>query len=172
MTNSPSDSTNDPGRFVGYLYGLNSRAHKGRSDARGALARLRRALGQTVNYAVLRDIGSALPPQAYIDDYILVAGLFALYQPSPEARPAAISLGGTLKRFRAANPVGSESLDRRMTALLEAHRDDLPYRLRQIVQLLKGTPHQPHWIKLLEHIGHWNHASRYVQRQWAKDYWT
>lgn len=176
MSDSSTTQQDDFTRFVSELYSLNTRAHKGLSDARGALARLRRALGQTLNYSVIRDLAPALPEQGLsdqdLDNYLLVAGLFALYQPPSQGRPPSISFGGTLKALRAHKPFASESLDQRMTAVLEARKEDLPYRLRQIVHLLKGSPHQPNWINLLKDLKAWNHTDRKIQRRWAKDYWT
>lgn len=178
----PSTQTAEA-HFVGNLYGVNKRALGGNSADRAVLARLRRSLGvRDLSLAALRDVGMWLPERLEddtigeddaLDAYLLTAALFALYQPpathTSSDRP---SFGKTLRGLRGDLSAGAESLDRRMTALLDADRDELPYRLRQLVQMLKGTRHVPDWQYLLWSLLRWDDPSRQVQRRWARDYWT
>ncbi|QXD16410.1 type I-E CRISPR-associated protein Cse2/CasB [Rhodocaloribacter litoris] len=159
--------------FVGYLIGLAHRSEAGDSTARARLARLRRTLtGRTLTYNGLSEVGDQLPESLHDDDleaYLLVAALFALDPGTVSPRE---SLGATLRRLRAELSAGAESLDRRVTALLDADAGDLPYRLRQLVQQLASRGLTPDYLRLLNDLLAWNHPRRFVQRQWARDYWV
>lgn len=176
---STSSSNTSPARpetsFVGYLYGLAKRAEEGDGTARGQLARLRRTLtGRSLSFAGLQEVGDALPSNLsalQLDTYLLVAALFAM-NPSTQHDSSLGSLGQSLRRHRRDLSAGAESLDRRVTALLDADRDDLPYRLRQVMQQLSTSNHSANYYRLLEDLLRWDHPKRTVQRQWAKHYWV
>ena len=69
---------------------------------------------------------------------------------------------------------GEDALERRFTALLAAHPDDLPDYLRQAVSFLKSKEEPVNWTQLL-----WDLQSRdkrddpkrSVQKQWARSFW-
>lgn len=166
-----------PSTFVRELHRLNRRARGGDGTARAALARLRRSLGtRDLDLSALREVGAWLPDYLTddtLDAYLLTAALFALHQP-PVSQTSSdrSSFGKTLRGLRAGLSAGAESLDRRVMALFNADRDELPYRLRQLMQMLKGTPHVPDWKEFLWHLLQWDDPARKVQRRWARDYWT
>lgn len=177
MTTEASQTTSPPDAvtaFVGHLRELARRADDGDGTARAKLARLRRTLaGRSLSFDGLSEVGDRLPPDlrnADLETYLLVAALFAL-DPGAAAGPNE-SFGATLRRLRATLSAGAESLDRRVTALLDADAEDLPYRLRQLVQQLASKNVAPNYYKLVEHLLAWDHPHRYIQRQWARDYWV
>ena len=65
----------------------------------------------------------------------------------------------------------NESLEKRFIGLLNCHRDDLPNHLRQAVSLLKSKDVQINWRRLLKDILSWDHEARFVQQQWAREFW-
>ena len=158
-----------------FVRGLQRLAARDESPDRAALARLRRSLAQRgVDYSALRDAGDLLPTDHDIDrdldTYLLVAGLFALH-PQPNGTG---SLGQALHALRRKLSVGQESLDLRFSALLDSDHEDLPYRLRQLVQLLASRDVPVNYFQLLRDLRAraWEAESRWVQRRWAQDYWT
>lgn len=65
-----------------------------------------------------------------------------------------------------------ESVEQRFIALLDADEEQLPYRLRQMVQLVKADEGiRIHWARLLDDLLDWNHPERYVQRRWARAFY-
>ena len=103
--------------------------------------------------------------------YFLVATLFALHPAHAEAG----NFGRTM--WRTATE-GSEkpnpSADLRFRRLLEADRDDLPGLLRSAVRLAasRAAPPPVNYDLLLTHLLAWNHPDAWVQREWARTYWT
>lgn len=173
---TPTASTLRPeAAFVSHLYSLAQRAENGDGTARAKLARLRRTLtGRTLTFGGLQEVGDVLPPDLsdrQLDTYLLMAALFAMKDAvAPGAESG--SLGKTLRRFRHGLSAGAESLDRRVTALLDADVEDLPYRLRQVIQQLATANTAPNYYRLLNDLLRWDHPNRTVQRRWAKDYWV
>ena len=170
-----------PAHFVRGLYAIDQAAQKGSTGARASLARLRRAAGRGgVDYAALAEIGHLLPSDAPLSDdaldaYLLVAALYALQASgSGETRGARdkTSFGGSARWLRRELSVGQGSLDLRFGALLDARRQDLPYRLRQIVTLMSTRPVGVRYDQLLRDLLVWDDPDRSVQRRWARDYWT
>ena len=178
-------------RFAGGLYAIDQAAQGGSTGARASLARLRRALGRRgVEPTALAEVGDFLPwmpdglPEEEVDKildiYLLVAALYAL-QASGSGGTAGAQRGSSFgtaanwlqrvlsdgKRDRR-NP----GLDLRFSALLDARRDDLPYRLRQVVTQMAAHPVGLRTDQLLYDLLRWGHPDRAVQRRWARDYWT
>lgn len=152
-------------RFITYLESLRER-----EDRRAALAALRRGLG--------RPPGTVAEMYPYVvpwlpDDapwkeraYYLIASLFA-YHPAP---------GGTGNMghhfAQACDPQGDNTaVERRFTALLAAHPDDLDFYLRQAVSFLKSKEVPVNWHQLLSDLLAWGHPDRYVQQRWARAFW-
>jgi len=142
-------------------------------EDRGALAALRRGLGQPPGtapsmypYVVpwLRDNTSPSEEAAYY----LVAALYAYH-------PQEGGTGDMGQHFwRARDPSGDNTaVERRFTALLAAHPDDLDFYLRQAVSCLKSKerPVPVEWSQLLADVLAWGHPERYVQRRWARSFW-
>ncbi|MCL6622969.1 MAG: type I-E CRISPR-associated protein Cse2/CasB [Syntrophobacterales bacterium] len=147
-----------------------------RNQDRGALAALRRGLGKPPGTALdmHRYVVSYLPPKLtwmQEEAYFLLAALFAywhqgkdLVAPNPPA-----NLGASLAQM--ATRENEDSLDRRFTALLKSHREDLPHHLRQVVGLLKSNEVPVDWQQLLKDLLNWDHENQFVQRKWARSFW-
>jgi CRISPR system Cascade subunit CasB len=147
-------------QFVAHLEELRDQ------ENRGALATLRRGVGSAPG-AVVEMYPQILPwvPNArWAEDPAYIMGsLFALH-PEPGGNG---NMGTAFAKVE--NP--SESLEKRVVALLNSHRDDLPNHLRQAVSLLKSKGIPINWRQLLRDILSWDHESRFVQRQWAREFW-
>lgn len=145
-------------------------------------ARLKRNAGRTINESRnVFDVFFAIMPQTITRDqekaetYFLVATLYAFGTRRDSLRPGnpPRSLGASLRRIRGDG--GDErrsSLDKRVEALLEADREQLPFRLRQIVSLLKANEVAVNWPQLLRDILWWESPLRSVQRRWAEDFYV
>jgi CRISPR system Cascade subunit CasB len=147
-----------------------------KQEDRAALAALRRGLGRLP--------GETMEMHRYVapftqrltrkqeDAYYLIAALFGLYPgeswTSSEGR-LRTSLGASLRWL--VNESGSESVERRLVALLNAHVDDLPEHLRQTISLLKSQDIPVDWRQLLRDVINWDDDDRFVQRNWSKAFW-
>jgi len=131
----------------------------------GAIAALRRSLAF--------DPGTYAKSFPYVEPFThgdgwqrktlyLVAGLYAEHKKHQIGRSFARVLAG-LKQEK-----GSESLERRFLALLDADEDQIAYRLRQNVRL--ASEHAFDWVKFTRDLMSWFHPDRYVQVKWARDY--
>ena len=168
MSPSPSSKTASP--FVSYLKGLAQR------EDRGALAALRRGLGQSPGSAPEMHpyVARFLPPGDWTwrhQCHYIVAALFALHQQSADRG----NMGDTFRRIgeeetktRGDKP---ESLERRFVALLKCHRDDLFGYLRHAVSLAGSRNVPVNWERLLSDLHKWNYERRPVQRDWARSFW-
>ena len=147
-------------RFIAHLERL-----RDQKDRR-ALAILRRGVNRQPGTAL--DMSSLVIPwvpdnRRAEDSAFLVAALFALH-PQPKGQK---TLGAAFAQITEA----SESIEQRFNALLNCHRDDLPYHLRQAVSLLRSKEIPVDWRRLLRDVLGWEHDSRYVQRAWAREFW-
>jgi len=149
--------------FVEYLEGLR--------DDRAALAALRRGLGQPPGTVadMYRYVVPWLPDDAppwREAAYYLIAALFA-YHPKGGGTG---NMGRHLARAR--DPQGDNTaIERRFTALLAAHPDDLNTYLRQAVSFLKSKEVPVNWHQLLSDVLAWGNPDRYIQKQWASAFW-
>ncbi len=149
--------------FIPYLESLR--------DNRGALAALRRGLGQPPGSvaSMYRYVVPLLPDDAPFwqeNAYYLVAALFA-YHPD---EGGAGNVGDHFARTR--DPQGdSTAIERRFTALLAAHSEDLDFYLRQAISFLKSKNVPINWRQLLSDVMAWGHQDRYVQKNWARAFW-
>lgn len=66
---------------------------------------------------------------------------------------------------------GEDALERRFTALLAAHPDDLPDYLRQAVSFLKSKDVPINWNQLIWDLQKWNDEDRRIQKEWARSFW-
>jgi len=123
--------------------------------------------------------GSYAPAFPYIEPFMkqdtsewrramhyLTAGLWAAHwregrsgQPMP--------IGKACAAYRDAKD--SSSTEQRFIALLDADRDQLPYRLRQMVALLKDYPLD--FAALLKGLLVWNNPRKPTQNAWARDFY-
>ncbi|MBC7236477.1 MAG: type I-E CRISPR-associated protein Cse2/CasB [Chloroflexi bacterium] len=161
----------EPHPFIAYLHNLASK------EDRGALAALRRGLGQPPGTvpAMYPYVVPWLPVDArpwQEAAYYLVAALFALH-PDPGG---AGNLGASF-RLAEAKEGGSaadervSAVERRFTALLSVHPDDLPDYLRQAIGFLRSKEVPVDWHQLFQDIQNWGHPAHRVQREWARAYW-
>jgi CRISPR system Cascade subunit CasB len=97
------------------------------------------------------------------DAAFLIAALFALH-PLPGGQG---TLGSAFARIAKSN----DSIEQRFVALLNCHRDDLSHHLRQATSLLRSKDVSVDWRRLLQDVLGWDHDDRYVQRNWARDFW-
>jgi CRISPR system Cascade subunit CasB len=135
------------------------------ADDRGALSALRRSLSEDAVAHAYPYVVPFFPgdPSPWIErTYLLVAGLFALH---PAAGPA--SLARALRWVRDAT--GSDSVEQRFVALLDAHPEDLAPHLRHAVSLVRSTDIPIDWHNLLRTVRNWNYES--ARRRWARDFW-
>jgi CRISPR system Cascade subunit CasB len=73
---------------------------------------------------------------------------------------------------RALDPQGdATAIERRFSALLAAHPDDLDFYLRQAISFLRSKEVPVDWHQLLSDVLAWGHPDRYVQKRWAGDFW-
>lgn len=165
-------------RFIGHLERLV------REKDRGALAALRRGLGKPPISAREMDryIMPYLPAEAAESaetSYYLVGALFAYwYQGKDALYPAEGNLGDSLRRLvnhetiETGNREDAEKrVEKRLVALLNCHRDDIPVHLRQVIGLLKSKDIPVDWTQLLRDVQNWQWQSRDVQREWARKFW-
>lgn len=107
------------------------------------------------------------------DAYYLVAGLFALIErPNPERPPPKLetrNLGQSIAELYVSRQK-SESIEKRFIALLDAEGEQLAYRLRQMIALLRDAA-PIDWTKLLEDLRYWNSEEKRTQRNWAKSFY-
>lgn len=127
-------------------------------NAGNTLAESRRVSGLFLNHLRPHDL-----PRYQEWAYFLVATLYPL---NPESGSG--SLGTALRQARGE----SDSLDRRVEILLDADEAHLPYRLRQMVKFLYSKRVSINWPLFLKHLLAWNSEKRWVQRQWAEDYFV
>jgi CRISPR system Cascade subunit CasB len=150
--------------FITYLESLH--------DGRAALAALRRGLGQPPGtvasmYPYVVPWLSADAPPWQETAYYLIAALFALH-------PAQGGKGNMGHHFAGTREAQGDNtaIERRFTALLAAHPDDLDFYLRQAVSFLKSEEVPVNWHRLLFDLLDWGHPDRYVQQQWARAFWV
>ena len=154
--------------FIEHLQGL------AKSENRGALAALRRGLGQPpgTTAEMFRYIVPHLPKARKQEmACYLIAPLFALHP-----QPGGVGNFGT--HLRKCDPDGknSDALERRFTALLSAHADDLPGYLRQAVSFLKSKDIPINWSQLFWDLQDWDEKREdprdSIQKQWASAFWS
>jgi len=152
-----------PPPFIQHLFDLTDR------EDRGAISELRRSLVSGNDILATRhvlpwlggDVGSRRESVA-----LLVAGLYALH---PD-RTTGSNFGHSMRRVWQAQDKRSSN-EQRFVALLNAHPEDLPYSLRQAVNLIRSHEIPLDWAQLYRDICNWSRADRFVQRKWARAFW-
>lgn len=155
--------------FVSWLEHV--RDSNDQSYARGTLAMLRRGLGKEPgeDANVMRHVVPWLPADAGPwsgRPFFTIASLFALH-------PQAGGTGDMGSHFRQVQKgkQSAEAVERRFTALLSAHEDELEWHLRQAVSLCKANHVPVNWHGLFRDVRGWSHPNRWVQRNWARSFW-
>lgn len=143
--------------LIDYLY-----EHK---ENRAMLANLRRCLGKlNGDIAAYPYVVPFLPKQKFSDQiYFNVAGLFGLY---PEFTHQELTIGKAFTKLS-----DTDSRNKRFKALLDAEGAAFYYHLRQAVSLLKSHEIKINFQLLLRDMLYWDHPERFVQLQWARDFW-
>ena len=149
--------------FISYLESL--------SDNRGALAALRRGLGQPPGtvpamYPYVVPWLPKEPSHQYEFTLYLVASLFAYHADAGGYG----NMGDHFARARVGQ-ADNTAIERRFSHLLEAHPEDLPFYLRQAVSFLKSNNIPINWEQLFLDLQWLNHSAHNVQKQWARAYW-
>lgn len=137
----------------------------------GGKARLKRSAGKPLDEAN-HSLGLfyGLLPHAGVSTwqepkYWLIATLYPLADATNQG-----SFGDALQRARSAKY--KKGLDRRVEALLDSDETQLAYRLGQAVRFLRSHRISINWQSLLEDLLQWEHPSRFVQKKWAKAYFS
>ena len=135
----------------------------------GDKAKLKRDAGKPLTEAQSIGLFYRLLPYglyaAQEETYFLVATLYPLAESG-----RAGNFGVSLRRAR--DPKNHKGLDRRIEVLLDSDTVQLNFRLRQAVRFLKSNRVKVNWQRLLEDLLWWNHANRFVQKQWARAYFA
>jgi CRISPR system Cascade subunit CasB len=110
--------------------------------------------------------------------YYTIASLFAFWhQGKDKPESANGNLGSSLKQLvniesKNNNREDTEKrIEKYLMAILNANNEDLPDHLRRIVSLLKSKDIPLNWAQLLYDIQHWETDDRWIQHQWAKNFW-
>lgn len=152
-----------PPRFVQHLLEIK------KSNNRSALAELRASLtpGKELLAArhVLPWLGDSVGYK-HENAAFLIAGLFAMHPESSVGR----NFGETMHRISKAQGERS-SAEQRFIALLSTNREDIRYHLRQAVQLARSCEISVNWAQLYQDLCNWEHPDRFVQRNWAREFW-
>ncbi len=174
-----SNTGEEVNAFIAQLLRLTPAEHDApqeRSRKRAALAALRRGLGKAPGAAteMLPYIVPILPENAYgwrEQACYLVASLFALYRPE---RGEQVEPNFGVAYLRLIEATKSDSTERRFLALLDAPRDSLPDHLRHAIGQMAATNRRIpiDWRSLLKDILSWDADDRWVQRKWAKGFYT
>ena len=161
-------------RVEGFIEHLGRLAHPETGDT-GAMAALRRSLAF--------EPGTYAKSFPYVEPFVfgdgwsrkalyLVAGLFAQHQKHQPGQPFARALAKVSldrsKQGRGKLEERSKSLEQRFLALLDADEDQIAYRLRQNVRLASEHPFD--WVRFTKDLLNWFHPDRFVQVNWARDY--
>src|SRR6266446_2558675 len=162
-------------KFAAYLEELGDR-----HDGRGAMAALRRGLGQPPGQVpeadryILRWLPSEPSPWQLREEtaYYLVAALFAWHQipwHQAEGEKGLRNFGASMRAL--VNQVQSGGPERRFIAILSCSRVELPDHLRHAVSLLKSKAIAIDWAQFLTDIRQWEGEDRRVQSDWARAFW-
>lgn len=135
-----------------------------KQERRDVLAELRRGLtDETGALGAMRYVAPFAQTERDLTRLTLFAGLFALY---PE--PGGMSLGQAMRVVRAK---GSESIDGRVSTLLQAPSEDLATHLRHAVTLCRSVDARLDWVKVYWLLAAWDRDDAQQQKRFALDYW-
>lgn len=147
---------------------------KTRETSRGDLAILKRACGLKIAKSrnALGIFYRYLPSQLVRDYneeiYFLVATLYGLND-----FPFTGSFGKTMREVY--RKTDSESISKRMISLLDSRLEgsnELSYKLRQSVRLASSHQVGVDWLQLLKDLIYWTHEDKFIQRNWARDFFS
>ena len=150
--------------FIEWLENLNAKDTKVRAVLRRSLA---------------FDPGAFVPAYPYVEPFLkgednpwrremlyLVASLWAAHwREGRNGTP--LPIGKACAAHQVAS--GSTNTERRFISLLDADRDQLPHRLRQMIALLKEQAID--FDALLMGLLYWNNDQKHTQNSWARDFY-
>ena len=163
------------------------------NEDRGKLAALRHGL--MLEDERLFELYGYLPPNFLVglsvwDEriYLMVAALFGYHAVAFQAEEVQVrrrNLGESMRLLALAKnqshgeadddepeEILSDSLKRRMDALLAAHSGDLFGYLRQVISLLKTEEIPVDWAQLLNDLQAWEWQGHPVQWQWSRSFYV
>jgi CRISPR system Cascade subunit CasB len=158
--------------FIGYMYALRD------NDDRGALASLRRGMGQPPGAVietariVERQLAQGTPESVRAACYV-VGPLFALH----DDESGTGNLGNHFRKLCGEVKPNEElpkNVERRFKSLLESDRDELPDALRQAVTRLKAEAVPVNWFQLAQDVKDWQFEAgrERVRKSWSRSFWN
>jgi CRISPR type I-E-associated protein CasB/Cse2 len=155
-------------KFVEKLVGLDNEKN------RAALAVIRRAAADPdADFQMLSVIGRFLPSDLHHNDlnnHKRVACLFAIHKLHDGKKN--FNFGDSCRMIWNGLHTGQDSFEARFAALLNSHPDDLYRRLLPIVRYAKDKDVKINFDQLREDMQNWSHPDKFVQKNWAKQFWT
>lgn len=148
---------------------------------RGALAMLRRGLGKQAPFEAYRFMPFRRT-RWQEEAALLIGPLFALWHQGEE-KPGGATENGNLGASLLAlvhvmvleavkHDDAMKRVERRFSALLNCHAEDLKAHLHHAVSLLKSKEVPINWRRLLRDVEQWDHEDRWVEREWARAFWA
>ncbi|MBE2279581.1 MAG: type I-E CRISPR-associated protein Cse2/CasB [Ignavibacteriaceae bacterium] len=137
------------------------------NDNKAAMAELKRGLAHPPGeyppqYKYLIPI---IPWKTNQYPWFLTASLYGLH-------PVDTNKGNIGTSFRELKKITqSESIDLRFNSLLQCKLEDLYYHLRNAVSLFSSAGVPVNYKELLKSLLNWENDSRFVQINWAKEFW-
>lgn len=140
------------------------------SPNRAALSHLRRGLAGSPDYALAR-VGWLFRrvPDHALEEAMLAAGLFAWVKGACGQRDD-VNFGHAFGSGLTED--GKKQREKRFIDLLDTDAEELPYKLRQALTLIARDGVGLDWVLLIQHLSHWGHAERWVQKEWARGFWA
>lgn len=107
------------------------------------------------------------------ESIFLIASLFALYKDSP-ATGKPKNMGDHFAEARDKPNASPEAIERRFSALLGAHHQDLNVYLRRAITFLKAQDVGINWAQLLEDVWNWSNPyyGEQARREWSRHFWA
>jgi CRISPR type I-E-associated protein CasB/Cse2 len=113
-----------------------------------------------------------------VETCFLLATLMSTVRNPERARDRPGGLGAAMADL-AARSASSEAVGRRFGMVLDARFEpwtegggELPFRLRQLVRLADSQDVALPWVSLLRDLLRWDHPRKFVQKQWAAEFYT
>jgi CRISPR type I-E-associated protein CasB/Cse2 len=137
---------------------------------RATMAHLRRGLDRPPDY-ILGRVGWLFRrvPDWALNDAVLAAELFAWVKgdcPQTAKVDFGRAFGAGLKLDQ------KQQREKRFIDLLDTDEEELHYKLRQAITLIGKVGVGLDWVLLIKHLGNWDHADRWVQKEWARGFWS
>lgn len=65
-----------------------------------------------------------------------------------------------------------EDHDKRLKSILSSTKDELPFKLRQIVKLIKSKEQKIDFSYLLKCLYNWDNEEKWIQREWVRGFYN